>query len=70
MKVERPNRVWPCDIIDIQMARCFVYLVAVVDWFNPRVLSHRVSIVLRLKPRMETDFCVEVLEEIFGEHSK
>ena len=39
------------------MAKGFVYLVAVMDWFSRRVLSWRVSIT------METDFCVEALRE-------
>jgi putative transposase len=50
LKVERPNHVWATDITYISMARGFVYLVAVVDWFSRRVLSHRVSIT------MEADF--------------
>ena len=57
VKVERPNQVWATDVTYIPMARGFVYLVAVVDWFTRRVLSHRVSIAL------EADFCVEALEE-------
>jgi putative transposase len=57
LRVERPNQVWAMDITYIPMARGFVYLAAVVDWFSRRVLSHRVSIT------METDFCVEALEE-------
>jgi transposase InsO family protein len=48
----------------IPMARGFVYLVAVVDWFSRRVLSHRVSIT------MEAGFCVEALEEAIGKHGK
>jgi transposase InsO family protein len=32
--VDRPNQVWARDIIDIAMARGFVYLAAVVDWFG------------------------------------
>jgi putative transposase len=39
------------------MARGFVYLAAVIDWFTRRVLSCRVSIT------METSFCVEALQE-------
>ena len=39
------------------MAKGFVYLVAVMDWFSRRVLSWRLSIT------METDFCVEALRE-------
>ena len=60
VKVERPNQVWATDITYIPMARGFVYLVAVVDWFSRRVLSHRVSIT------MEASFCVEALEEAIG----
>jgi putative transposase len=41
----------------IPMARGFVYLIAIVDWFSRRVLSWRLSITL------ETDFCIEALEE-------
>ena len=62
--VERPNQVWATDITYIPMARGFVYLVAVVDWFSRRVLSHRVSIT------MEAGFCVEALEEAIGKHGK
>jgi putative transposase len=57
VKVERPNQVWAMDITYIPMARGFVYLAAVIDWFTRRVLAWRVSIT------METDFCVEALEE-------
>src|SRR5450631_4391483 len=64
LKVERPNQVWATDITYIPMARGFVYLVAVVDWFSRRVLSHRVSIT------MEADFCVEALEEALAKYGK
>lgn len=39
------------------MARGFVCLIAIVDWFSRRVFSWRLSITL------ETDFCIEDLEE-------
>jgi putative transposase len=55
MQVVRPDQAWAMDITYIPMARGFVYLAAVVDWFSRRVLSHRVSIT------MEADFCVEAL---------
>ena len=64
MTVERPNQVWATDITYIPMGRGFVYLVAVVDWFTRRVLSHRVSIT------MEAGFCVEALEEALAKHHK
>jgi putative transposase len=53
--VTRPNQVWAADITYIPMARGFVYLVVVLDWFSRRALSWRVSIT------MEADFCVEAL---------
>ena len=64
VKVERPNQVWATDITYIPMARGFVYLVAVVDWFTRRVLSLRVSIT------MDAAFCVEALEEAIGKCGK
>ena len=64
LKVDRPNQVWATDITYIPMARGFVYLAAVVDWFTRRVLSHRVSIT------MEADFCVEALEEALAKHGR
>ncbi|MBC7140233.1 MAG: hypothetical protein H5U17_16285, partial [Defluviimonas sp.] len=32
-----PNQVWATDISYIPMARGFVYLVAIVDWFSRKV---------------------------------
>jgi putative transposase len=46
------------------MARGFVYLAAVVDWFSRRVLSWRLSITL------EADFCIEAVEEALARHGK
>jgi putative transposase len=45
------------DITYIPMARGFVYLAAVVDWFSRRVLAWRLSITL------EATFCIEAVEE-------
>ena len=64
LKVGRPNQVWAMDITYIPMARGFVYLAAVVDWFTRRVLSHRISIT------MEAAFCVETLEEALARHGR
>jgi putative transposase len=55
--VTRPNQVWAMDITYIPMARGFVYLAAVVDWFSRRILSWRLSIT------MDVSFCLEALEE-------
>jgi len=64
ISVDRPNQVWTTDITYIQMARGFVYLVVVLDWFSRRVLSWRVSITL------EVDFCLEAVEEALARHGK
>jgi len=64
LAVERPNQVWAMDITYIPMARGFVYLAAVVDWFSRRVLAWRVSITL------EVDFCLEAVEEALARHGK
>ena len=64
LTVDGPNQVWAMDITYIPMARGFVYLAAVVDWFSRRVLSHRVSIT------MEAAFCIEALEEALIKHGK
>ncbi len=64
VEVTRPNQVWAMDITYIPMARGFVYLAVVLDWFSRRVLSWRVSIT------MEAAFCVEVLEEALAQHGK
>jgi len=62
--IDRPNQVWCADITYIPMAKGFVYLVAVMDWFSRRVLAWRVSITL------ETDFCVEALQDAMNRHGQ
>jgi putative transposase len=62
--VTRPNQVWAMDITYIPMARGFVYLAVVLDWFSRRVLSWRVSIT------MEAAFCVEALEDALANYGK
>jgi putative transposase len=55
--IDRPNQVWATDVTYIRMARGFVYLVAVMDWYSRKVLTWRVSNTL------DASFCVEALEE-------
>ena len=64
LAIERPNQVWAMDITYIPMARGFVYLAAVVDWFSRRVLAWRIAITL------EVDFCLEAVEEALARHGK
>jgi putative transposase len=57
LTIDRPNQVWTADITYVPMSRGFMYLVAVMDWNSRKVLSWRLSNTL------DTDFCVEALEE-------
>ena len=43
LTVERANQVWAADICYLPMARGFLYLVAVVDWYSRKVLAWRLS---------------------------
>ena len=51
LAVTRPDQVWATGITYVPMARGFVYLVAIVDWFSRKVLAWRLSITL------SADFC-------------
>ncbi len=62
LPITRPGQVWAMDITYIPMARGFIYLAAVVDWFSRRVLAWRVSITL------ETEFCIEAVEEALARY--
>jgi putative transposase len=64
LPVTRPDQVWAMDITYIPMARGFVYLAAVVDWFSRRVLAWRLSIT------MEAAFCIEALEDALARHAR
>ena len=64
LAVTRPNQVWATDITYIPMARGFVCLVAIVDWFSRKVLAWRLSVTL------SADFCVETLEEALDRHGR
>lgn len=62
LAVTRPNQVWATDITYVPMARGFVYLVAVIDWFSRRVLAWRLSIT------MDAGFCIEAVEDAIARH--
>ena len=59
VSIEKPNQVWSTDITYIPMRGCFLYLVAVMDWYSRFVLSWELS------NTMETSFCVSALEAAF-----
>jgi len=64
LEITRPNQVWAMDITYIPMAKGFVYLAVVLDWFSRRVLSWKLSVT------MEASFCVETLEDALAKHGK
>jgi putative transposase len=64
LAVTKPNQVWAMDITYIPMARGFVYLAAVVDWFRRRVLAWKLSIT------MDVSSCIEALEEAISKNEK
>jgi putative transposase len=55
--IDHPNQVWAADITYVPMARGFMFLVAVMDWYSRKILSFKLSNTL------DTDFCLEALEE-------
>ena len=54
--IDRPDQVWSTDIMYVPLARGFLYLVAVIDWFSRKVLSWELS------NSLEVGFCVSALE--------
>jgi len=62
LTIERANQVWCADITYIPMRKGFVYLVAVMDWYSRKVLSWRLS------NSLDTDACIEALEEALSAH--
>jgi putative transposase len=62
--VTAPNQVWAMDITYVPMARGFVYLAAVIDWFSRKVLAWRLSI------SMDASFCIEAVEEALARHGR
>jgi len=57
LKITRPNQVWAADITYIPMAKGFLYLVTIIDWYS------RYVIFWRLSNTLDADFCIEALQE-------
>ena len=57
LTIDRPNQVWATDITYVPMAKGFIYLVVIMDWYSRKVLSWRLS------NSMDSSFCVDALEE-------
>ena len=60
-KITRANQVWAADVTYIPMARGFLYLVAIMDWYSRYVVAWRLSNTL------EADFCIDALAEALGQ---
>ena len=60
MDITRPDQVWAADITYIPMAKGFLYLVAIMDWYSRHVVAWRLSNTL------DADLCVEALKEALG----
>lgn len=56
LEITRPNQVWAADITYLRMARGWLYLMAILDWFSRYVVTWEISITL------EADFCVTALK--------
>jgi putative transposase len=56
VSIDHTNYVWSSDITYIRLAKGFVYLVAILDWFSRYVLAWELSVTL------DTSFCLEALE--------
>lgn len=62
LTIDRANRVWATDITYIPLAKGFVYLVAVIDWYSRKVLSWKLSNTL------DVHFCLEALDEALSKY--
>lgn len=57
LTIDEPNLVWSTDITYIRLAKGFVYLVAIIDWYSRYVLSWQLS------NTMDVHFCLVALEQ-------
>ena len=57
--IDRPDQVWATDITYVRLAHGFVFLVAIMDWYNRYVLSWELSTTL------DKEFCLEALRRVF-----
>lgn len=62
LTIDAANQVWAADVTYIPMARGFVYLVAIIDWYSRKVLSWRLS------NTMDAEFCIEALQEALARY--
>jgi putative transposase len=62
VRIERANHVWCADITYIPLAKGFLYLVAIMDWWSRKVLAWRLS------NTMDVQFCVDTLDDALSRY--
>lgn len=62
--ITHKHQVYSTDITYIPMARGFMYLTAVIDWYSRFVLAWRISNTLSV------DFCLQVVQDAFEQYGK
>lgn len=60
--IDRSNQVWAADVTYVPMAKGFVYLVAIIDWYSRKVLAWALSNTL------DVQFCLDALEAALRRH--
>lgn len=58
--ITHARKVYSTDITYVPMAKGFMYLTAVIDWYSRYILAWRLSNTLTV------DFCIEAVEEAFN----
>lgn len=59
LKIDNVDDVWAADITYVPTIEGYLYLVAIMDWHSRFILSWRLS------DTLESNFCVEALQEAF-----
>ena len=62
--IDRPNQGWAAEVTYIPMAKGFLYLVAIIDWYSRKVLAWELS------NSMDARFCVDALKVALAEYGK
>ncbi len=62
MTIDAPDMVWAADITYIPMARGFMYLFAIIDWYSRKIVGGELSSTL------DTEFCVSTLRRAVREN--
>lgn len=61
LAIVRPNQVWSADITYIRMAKGFMYLTAILDWYSRYVLAWQLS------NSLDNHFCLLTLDQALAQ---